>query len=535
VKRGAEVFELDSGSGGGAAAAVPAAPPKRPHVGLLRPTVSSTNVQPPPPQQPQQQQQQQQQQDAPGFISGRAEANAAALRNGKPAPFAATGEARPGSKYRPPFAQDPPPPAAAPVKEGAGGDEKSKFSALMESLVVTESPCVQWSDIAGLEGAKEALKEVIIMPIRFPQLFVGKRKPWRGILLFGPPGTGKSYLAKAVATELMSQAAAAGGGGSSSSSSSSSSPAQAAGSFFSVSSSDLVSKWQGESEKLIAALFNSARENRPSVIFIDEIDALGGKRGGENEAESSRRIKTELLVQMQGVGTNMDGVLVLAATNTPYALDSALRRRFEKRVYIALPEAPARADMLRLHMGEAVDRASGAQLHTLQAGDYGELAKLTEWYSGSDISTACKSVHMEPLRKCRQAKLWVRREGRFFPLPLPPAVACSHPEHPRLEGGAGGEGASSSSSSSSSGGGSSGSSFVPPSIGPGEKHSAPLCPECQCVYIPSMYNLDPPELGVPPVDYADVLRVLHKTRGSVGKTEMDEYMRFVQEFGEEGQ
>jgi vacuolar protein-sorting-associated protein 4 len=288
-----------------------------------------------------------------------------------------------------------------------------------------------------------------------------------------------------------------------------------------VSSADLVSKWQGESEKLIAALFNSARENCPSVIFIDEIDALGGKRGGENEAESSRRIKTELLVQMQGVGTNMDGVLVLAATNTPYSLDSALRRRFEKRVYIALPEEGARADMLRLHMGPAADER-GAALHTLADGDFAALAKLTEWYSGSDLSTACKSVHMEPLRKCRQARLWVvaASDGKYYPVPPPPAVFCSHPAHPVLEAGGGGA--------------SSGEAFVPPAIPPGAKHSPPLCPACRCVYMPSMYNLDAHELGVPPVDLADVQRVLHKTRGSVGKTEMDEYERFVKEFGEEG-
>ena len=404
-------------------------------------------------------------------------------------------------------ASKPPPAAAEGGGSGAGGNEEmAKLKAALDQVIVTETPNVQWSDIAGLEGAKEALKEVIIMPIKFPQLFVGKRKPWRGILLFGPPGTGKSYLAKAVATELMSQAAAAGGGGGAGG-------GAQAGSFFSVSSSDLVSKWQGESEKLIAALFTAARDNRPSVIFIDEIDALGGKRGGENEAESSRRIKTEILVQMQGVGNNMDGVLVLAATNTPYALDSALRRRFEKRVYIALPEEHARADMLKLHMGEARDRATGAALHTLSEENFLALAKLTEWYSGSDISTACKSVHMEPLRKCRVARLWYSSGGKYFPVPPPPAAFCSAREHP----------------------GAGGAALAPPAMPPGSKISPPLCPACRCVYIPSMYNLEQHELGVPPVDYEDVLRVLQKTRGSVGKTEMEEYLRFVAEFGEEGQ
>jgi vacuolar protein-sorting-associated protein 4 len=166
---------------------------------------------------------------------------------------------------------------------------------------LTEKPNVHWDDIAGLESAKEALKEAVILPMRFPHLFTGKRKPWRGILLYGPPGTGKSYLAKAVATE-------------------------ANATFFSISSSDLVSKWMGESERLVKQLFKMAREQKPSIIFIDEIDALCGTRG-EGESEASRRIKTEFLVQMNGVGTESDGVLILGATNIPWQLDPAIRRR----------------------------------------------------------------------------------------------------------------------------------------------------------------------------------------------------------------
>ena len=124
----------------------------------------------------------------------------------------------------------------------------------------TERPNVKWDDVAGLEAAKEALKEAVILPVKFPQFFTGKRKPWSGILLYGPPGTGKSYLAKAVATE-------------------------AASTFFSISSSDLVSKWLGESEKLVNQLFTMARESAPSIVFIDEIDALCSSRGdGESEA-----------------------------------------------------------------------------------------------------------------------------------------------------------------------------------------------------------------------------------------------------------
>lgn len=151
-------------------------------------------------------------------------------------------------------------------------EEKTKMRGALSSAIVSEKPNVKWDDVAGLEMAKEALKEAVILPTKFPQLFTGKRKPWKGILLFGPPGTGKSFLAKAVATEADST-------------------------FFAMSSSDLVSKWQGESERLVKQMFEMARESKPSIIFIDEIDSLCTARS-EGESESSRRIKTEFLVQV---------------------------------------------------------------------------------------------------------------------------------------------------------------------------------------------------------------------------------------------
>lgn len=209
------------------------------------------------------------------------------------------------------------PKAARPVgddSETGGGDDdddEEERSAMRKALldaVVTENPNVRWDDVAGLEYAKEALKEAVILPKKFPNFFTGKRKPWKGVLLYGPPGTGKSYLAKAVATEAESY-------------------------FISVSSADLVSKWQGDSEKLVKELFELARENAPSVIFIDEIDSLVSTRS-DSESESSRRIKTQFLVQMDGIGNGTDGVLVLAATNLPNSLDDALLRRLERRVLI---------------------------------------------------------------------------------------------------------------------------------------------------------------------------------------------------------
>lgn len=264
-------------------------------------------------------------------------------------------------------------------KDGGGGDgedaEQSKLRSGLNSAIIREKPNVKWNDVAGLESAKQALQEAVILPVKFPQFFTGKRRPWRAFLLYGPPGTGKSYLAKAVATEADST-------------------------FFSVSSSDLVSKWMGESEKLVANLFEMARESAPSIIFIDEIDSLCGQRGEGNESEASRRIKTELLVQMQGVGHNDEKVLVLAATNTPYALDQAIRRRFDKRIYIPLPDLKARQHMFKVHLGDTP--------HNLTESDFEYLARKTEGFSGSDIAVCVKDVLFEPVRKTQDAMFFYK-------------------------------------------------------------------------------------------------------------------------------
>ena len=191
----------------------------------------------------------------------------------------------------------------------------------MANAIVSEKPNVKWDDVAGLLEAKKSLYEALVMPIQMPDFFTGNVEPWKGILLYGPPGTGKTFLAKACATECDST-------------------------FFSISSSDLMSKYVGESEKHIKELFRLANEKAPSIIFIDEIDSLCGSRT-EGENESSRRVKTEFMVQMQGVGKTNEKVLVLGATNLPWSLDSALRRRFEKRIYIPLPEEEAREALLR--------------------------------------------------------------------------------------------------------------------------------------------------------------------------------------------
>ncbi|KAG6552254.1 hypothetical protein Mapa_006104 [Marchantia paleacea] len=342
---------------------------------------------------------------------------------------------------------------------GEGGDgedpEQTKLRSGLNSAIIREKPNVKWSDVAGLESAKQALQEAVILPVKFPQFFTGKRRPWRAFLLYGPPGTGKSYLAKAVATEADST-------------------------FFSISSSDLVSKWMGESEKLVANLFQMARECAPSIIFIDEIDSLCGTRGEGNESEASRRIKTELLVQMQGVGNNDQKVLILAATNTPYSLDQAVRRRFDKRIYIPLPDQKARQHMFKVHLGDTP--------HNLSELDFEDLARKTDGYSGSDVSVAVKDVLFEPVRKTQDAmhfmKVQMENNGSMEEMWMP----CG----PRTSG----------------------------------------------AVQTTMTELAAKGLGSqilpPPIEKSDFDKVIARQRPTVSKQDLEIQERFTREFGEEG-
>lgn len=248
----------------------------------------------------------------------------------------------------------------------------------MDSAILQERPNIKFSDVAGLEAAKQALNEAVILPIKMPKLFQGPTQPWKGILLYGPPGTGKSFLAKAVAGEANNST------------------------FLTVSTAELTSKWVGESEKLIKSLFETARQNRPSIIFIDEIDSLVSTRG-DNESESGRRIKTEFLIQMDGVSSNNTGVLLIAATNLPWALDPAMRRRFEKRIYVPLPDNEARLGMLQIKLKDAS--------HSLSNQDIRELAQSTDGFSGADISILVRDALMQPIRELQQSKYFVQRNG----------------------------------------------------------------------------------------------------------------------------
>ncbi|XP_012226344.1 spastin isoform X2 [Linepithema humile] len=225
---------------------------------------------------------------------------------------------------------------------------------------------VQWEDIAGQETAKQALQEMVILPSLRPELFTGLRTPARGLLLFGPPGNGKTLLARAVATQCNAT-------------------------FFSISAASLTSKYVGEGEKLVRALFAIARELQPSVIFIDEVDSLLSERK-DNEHEASRRLKTEFLVEFDGLPCNPEErVLVMAATNRPQELDEAALRRFTKRVYVMLPDLQTRILLLRRLLAKHNDPLTPEELN--------EMAILTDGYSGSDLTALAKDAALGSIRE----------------------------------------------------------------------------------------------------------------------------------------
>ena len=232
--------------------------------------------------------------------------------------------------------------------------------------IFIEKTGVHWDDIVGLSNAKRILREAVVMPLKFPNLFKDKKllTPWKGVLLHGPPGTGKTLLAKAVASEGTT--------------------------FFNISASTIISKWRGDSEKLIRILFELARFHAPSTVFIDELDSIMTKRSTSGEHEASRRMKTEMLTQMDGLIQSKALVFVLAASNFPFDLDPALLRRLEKRILVPLPEYKSRINMFKTLLTPDISQIDL---------NFESFAQRTDNFSGSDIKLICKEASMEPLRR----------------------------------------------------------------------------------------------------------------------------------------
>ena len=248
-------------------------------------------------------------------------------------------------------------------------------SALREVFV--ERPNVHWSDIGGLDKVKEELKEAVELPLKKPEAFekMGIR-PVKGVLLVGPPGVGKTLLAKAVATERESN-------------------------FISIKGPEVLSKYVGESEKTVREIFRKARLAAPCIIFIDEIDSIASARGSEDEFDSgvSRRVVDTLLTEMDGLA-GLKNVVVLAATNRPEAIDPALLRpgRFDRIIEIPMPDAETRLAIFKVHTRNMpLDKSVSLE----------ELANQTDGYTGAEIENICREAGMNAIRANRD---YVTRE-----------------------------------------------------------------------------------------------------------------------------
>ncbi|KAL9168499.1 hypothetical protein ABFS82_04G019300 [Erythranthe guttata] len=227
---------------------------------------------------------------------------------------------------------------------------------------------VTFDDIGALENVKETLKELVMLPLQRPELFSKGQltKPCKGILLFGPPGTGKTMLAKAVATE-------------------------AGANFINISMSSITSKWFGEGEKYVKAVFSLASKISPSVVFVDEVDSMLGRRENPGEHEAMRKMKNEFMVNWDGLRTkDKERVLVLAATNRPFDLDEAVIRRLPRRLMVNLPDALNREKILKVILAKE-ELAPGL--------DLAAVASMTDGYSGSDLKNLCVSAAHCPIRE----------------------------------------------------------------------------------------------------------------------------------------
>jgi transitional endoplasmic reticulum ATPase len=243
--------------------------------------------------------------------------------------------------------------------------------------VYIEVATVHWSDIGGLDDVKQHLKESVEWPIKTPELFQRMGiKPPKGILLYGPPGCGKTLLARAVATESEAN-------------------------FISIKGPEVFSKWVGESEKAIREVFRKARMAAPTVIFFDEMDSLTPMRGsGSGESGVSERVISQLLTEMDGI-LSLQDIVVIAATNRPNLIDPSVLRpgRFDRLIYVPEPDEKSRLQIFKLY---------SQPMPLCKDVDLNQLALITRYYSGADIESLCREAAMHALRRdlnCREVTM----------------------------------------------------------------------------------------------------------------------------------
>jgi vacuolar protein-sorting-associated protein 4 len=365
--------------------------------------------------------------------------------------------------------------------------DTKKLQDSLSHVIMTERPNVKWEDVAGLDNAKMLTKEAVLLPLQYPQLFTGNRKPWKGILYYGPPGTGKSHLARAIATEVSNAT------------------------FFSVSAADLVTKWQGDSERNVQALFQLARKKKPSIIFIDEIDSICGERK-DNDNDASVRMKTQLMKEWDGVGADSDGVIVIGATNAPWALDQAIRRRFEKRIYIPLPEERARANMLKINLDKTPNNLTAQEMESI--------AKRTDGYSGHDVSVLVKVALVYSILffflvcdltrqnnlNCTENFEFCKKQGALYQ-PLRVLQEATH--FKKVPG--------------------------PNFATDPESYTMEACaPSDPAGKEMTMFQVPAPKLKAPDVSYKDLYSSLQVTPPSVDKAALARYEDWTREFGQDG-
>lgn len=243
---------------------------------------------------------------------------------------------------------------------------------------------VRWEDVVGLEEGKKFVNAAVVTPLKYPQLFgnkPGQIKSLKGVLLYGPPGTGKTELARAAATETRAT-------------------------FFNIAVSNLKDEYQGNSERLCRILFEEARERKPSIIFVDEVETLLGNRDAHRDDDVSNAMVTEFLAQMDGVGHDQRNVVVLAACNRPWKLDEAILRRFDQKLLVPLPNSAARKDIFKLNIEGRSDGLLVCKI--LSEDNYDALAEATEGYSGSDISAIVSGAKLH-LLECLERAEYFRR------------------------------------------------------------------------------------------------------------------------------